>query len=149
MFPALQHRIVGEFLKLEQSIGDSNPVKKVTVIASEGCSVRVPCCSNVVFSFFVHSPRLFFLSCAAGGQVSLGELIAPPEDEGLGTDAESVVCASRDSIQHQEEVMGQLGWSHKLMQATEEFQVCSMMLELKNCVSETEKQLTSLVRAPA
>ena len=49
VFPALQRRTVGQFLRLERSISDSNPVEKVTVIASKG-RLFVPClcCSNVV-----------------------------------------------------------------------------------------------------
>jgi len=49
VFPALRHRIVGEFLKLERSIGDCNPVEKVTVIASEGCSFHVHAVLSVLF----------------------------------------------------------------------------------------------------
>ena len=47
--PALQHRIVGEFLKLEQLNEDSNPVEKVTAIASKAWSL-LPClCSQDAF----------------------------------------------------------------------------------------------------
>ena len=71
-----------------------------------------------------HLGSFSFLSHAVGEEVSLDKLVAAPEDEGAGTDAEAVVCAlSRDSVQHEQAVMGQLGKSHKMMQAMEEFQV--------------------------
>ena len=79
-----------------------------------------------------------------GGEVNLNELLAPPEDEGLGTDASAVVHASsRDSLQCQQAVMRRLGKSHKLMQAKEEFPV-SNVLNLKNCIGKIEKQLSLL-----
>ena len=67
----------------------------------------------------------------------------------LGADAEAVVCiSSRDSVQCQQTVMGQLGKSCKLLQTMEEHQI-STVLDLKSQIGKMEKQLACLAGAPA
>ena len=131
--------------EVEQPIGGSNPFEKVTVIASKGWSFLPSlCCLSVVFIILFSS-----LFHSVGGQTSLGELVAPPEDKGLGTDAEAVVCdPSRDSVQWWQVVIGQSAKSHELLQAMEEFQI-SNILDVRNWIGKMGKQPSHPAGSPA
>ena len=85
---------------------------------------------------------------AVGDQVSLDELVRPSEDGGIDMNAEAVVrVSSRNSVQHQQAVMGGLRRGLELMGETEKFQA-SHICDLKQRIKKPERASVALSLKP-